>query len=259
MVNSWITKSIELANMKNYLDRLHAVYPLEIGGERDIDASSINAIQTAHRNQDAISLVKALLDLDRFPIDYPYASLVRQKTNLIELNPETIKMIAIPLLRMDFSKLLTHCMTPKPANTKMGPLFHNYVRSLGYPILSNSDFEDAHGIAFLDGTDRDLQIYANNELDCSLRKGLDALFKIDDDFYIGEAKFFSSGGGNQAKAFDEALDFLGAHRGTATRIAILDGVVWFDNLNQKMQREIRRQDSVALSALLLKDYIDSVS
>jgi len=259
MVNPWITKSIELANKKNYLDRLYEVYPLEIGDERDLDSTSLSLIQKAHKTKNGIELITALLSLDRFPIDYPYASLLRQKPELMKLNSKTTKQIVDPLLKMDLSKLLTRCMTPKPANTQMGPLFHNFVRKLGYPVLSNSEFEDAKGIAFLEGTDRDLQIYANSELDCALSKGLDVLFKAKGKFYIGEAKFLSSSGGNQNKSFNEALTFLGAHKGDATRIAILDGVVWFDNLNQMMQKEIKHQDGTALSALLLKDYIVSVS
>lgn len=259
MVNEWTKKSIELANKKNYLDQLYDVYPLEIGPERHIDASLIKNVQKAHKEKTGLNLISSLLELERFPIDYPYASMFRQNSDLLKLNPHTTERIATPLLQMDFSKLLTLCMIPKAPNTQMGPLFHNYVKRLGYPILSNSEFEDAKGVAFLEGSDKDLQIYANQELDCALRKGLDLLFKVRGEYFIGEAKFLGSSGGNQNKSFDEALDFLGAHRGNATRTAVLDGVVWFENLNQKMQREIRKQDSVALSALLLKDYVESVS
>lgn len=259
MVNEWIRKSIELANKKDYLDRLYTAYPLMIGEERHLAPSDFAVIQKAYNDKDGTALVKALLNLKRFPIDYPYASLIRLKPDLHDLNPETVQRIAEPMLKMDFNKLLTRCMTPKSANTQMGPLFRKWMRTLRYPVLSNSDFEDAKGVAFLEGSDKDLQIYANQELDCALRKGLDLLFKVDGQFYIGEAKFFGSSGGNQNKSFDEALDFLGAHRGNATRIAVLDGAVWLDNLKQKMQREIRKQDSVALSALLLKDYVESVS
>ena len=259
MVNEWITKSIQLANTTNYLDRLADVYPLEIGGERQLDPILSITMQRAYSSRDGVALVKCLLEAERFPIDYPYASLMRSKPGLFNNNPQIVNKIAQPLLNMDFSKLLTRCMTPKAANTQMGPLFHNWLRTLGYPFLTNSDFEDAEGIVFMDGTDKDLQIYANNELDCSLRKGLDVLFKVNGRFYIGEAKFLGSTGGNQNKSFDEALDFLGAHRGSATRIVILDGVVWLDNLNQKIQREIRQQNGVALSALLLNDYIHTLS
>ncbi len=258
MVNEWVVRSIEVANRENYLDQLYEVYPLDFGEERLIPAGTIDAIQQAHNARDGVALVRELLRIERFPIGYPYATLLRQRLRLADLNPQTMQRIARHLLDMEFSRLLAHCMTPKPANTRIGPMFRNYVRDLGYPILERTAFDSSNGVAFLDGSDRTLKQYANAQLDCGLRKGLDLLFKTRRGYFIGEAKFFSSSGGNQNNKLDEALDFLGGHVGNAARIAVLDGTLWFDGINQKLQREIRQVDAVAVSALLVGDYIESV-
>ncbi len=78
MVNEWIKRSMELANKINYLDRLHTVYPLEIGPERHVDTNLIKDIQKAHSDKNGVGLISSLLELDRFPIDYPYASMFRR-------------------------------------------------------------------------------------------------------------------------------------------------------------------------------------
>lgn len=259
MVNAWIEKSRALANSTDYLDALAAVYPVELGGRRPLAQATREDITRLHQAGDGPGLVTTLLDLERFPIDFPFAALLKSNPGLARLNPRTVEKIAQPLLSMHIEELLTLCTLPKPANTQMGPMFRKFVRDrLDLPFLKEAEFEAHRGVAFLDGGDRELQNYANRPdgLDCSLRKGLDFLFKTaSGDHYIGEAKFFSSTGGNQNHAFDEALDFLGHHRGLATRMVVLDGVVWFDNMQQRMQREIVRQNAIALSSLLLRDFV----
>ena len=74
---------------------------------------------------------------------------------------------------------------------------------------------------------------------------------------IGEAKFLTDYGGHQNAQFEDALRLLRGKKGDAVRIAVLDGVVWIKD-STKMYRSICELPKVALTALLLKDFLESV-
>ena len=52
------------------------------------------------------------------------------------------------------------------------------------------------------------------------------------------------------------MQFIQTVHGDATRIAIMDRVVWLDTGN-RMNVEIRRCESIAMSSLLLEDFLES--
>ena len=84
------------------------------------------------------------------------------------------------------------------------------------------------------------------------------LFKVKGEYVIGEAKYVSAFGGNQDAHIEEALDFIHSSRGDAIRIAVLDGVVWYDTKN-KISKRVRRTESIAMSALLLPNFIENLA
>jgi len=110
---------------------------------------------------------------------------------------------------------------------------------------------------FLDATNSLVMEYANRELGCNLRQGRDFLCKVFDRFVIGEARFFSTPGGSQTRDLRSTLDFVRDKTGNAIRVAVLDGVVWFYRSYVYMVSELG-EDEYALSALLLKDFLESL-
>ncbi len=63
-------------------------------------------------------------------------------------------------------------------------------------------------------------------------------------------------GGHQNAQFADALSLLRGTEGNATRVAVLDGVVWIRD-KTRMYRMVSSLDrEIALSALLLRDFLD---
>ncbi|MEW6685340.1 MAG: type II restriction endonuclease [Candidatus Edwardsbacteria bacterium] len=88
-------------------------------------------------------------------------------------------------------------------------------------------------------------------------KGPDFLAKVKDIYVIGEAKFLTDYGGAQNANFEDALRLLKEKEGKAIRIAVLDGVVWIKD-STKMFRTVCELEETALTALLLKDFLEGV-
>ena len=87
-------------------------------------------------------------------------------------------------------------------------------------------------------------------------KGLDIVAKVDTRYVIGEAKFLTDFGGHQNAQFRDALALLKEYHGNAEAIAILDRVVWIRG-GHKMFRTVTAQEKPVLSALLLKEFLES--
>ena len=94
---------------------------------------------------------------------------------------------------------------------------------MGYPVVDEDEFLSSEkGILILEGGDRTLTKFAREKLGCRLSKGIDIVFKKNNKYYIGEAKFLTTPGGEQDRGFDDASAFIHEKSGNATRIAILD-------------------------------------
>lgn len=244
------------------------IYDVSAVAPRQVVASRITDIVSAHEKKDHYKLVTTLLQLDKFPIDDIYVGFMRQYKDAPKLNRKTVERISKRLLAMPVEDVIKLCRQPMVDNRRMGELFHNWLLKLPYPKLDEDSFlkleaqADLKGkkssVLMLDGSRKDFRDFANRHLGCGLEKELDILFKVKGQYIIGEAKFFSGFGGHQNDQFLDAVDnFLLKTQGNATRIAVLDGVVWLDGQN-KMCLKIRRQESLAMSALLLQDFITSI-
>jgi len=116
--------------------------------------------------------------------------------------------------------------------------------------------------------------------------GLDLMCKISKKdksvaYIVGEAKFLSDSGGSQKKQRDAAWGLaidknlggeLAGNRGAnwnpkkqdVRLLAILDGICWIEDNNNKFTKPLKslmkrgKEDNLAMSALLLKDFFDSV-
>ena len=263
-----IRESITLTSKEGYLDNLFQIYNVAQMSERDISRQMIADITQAYASQDPINLVKLLLKLEKFPVDDIYIGILRKSEEVIKNNPETVKRIGNRLLSMAIEDLLKRCKQPMVDNRRMGELFHKWFTNLPYPKVSEETFlnineftdvqGNTHRIMLLDGSRKDYKEFANRNLGCGLDKELDILIKVNGTFIIGEAKYFSDFGGHQMGQFKDAIDeFLFSTQGSATRIAILDGVVWLDT-NNEMNRKIRNLENIAMSALLFPKFLQDI-
>jgi len=256
-MNRWVKKSIEVANAPGYLDRLSEVYPVTREAERVLPLEIKTQLKDAYDERDGIHLLRILLELGKFPIKDPYVAFLRRKDIFVTYNPNVTDRLAETLFSMSFDELIRGCEEPKEFNRQMGTLFGKWLPKLGYPFLSEQEFDRYEGIAFLLGSDAEKMNYANRILKCNLRKGLDLLAKAGSNHIVGEAKFLTDSGGHQNAQFEDALRLVLGKDGRAIRIAVLDGVVWITG-NTKMFRRVSGLEENILSALLLKEFLESL-
>jgi len=257
-MNEWVRKSIEIANSPGYLDKLQEVYPVVQETEREIALEVKKKLKQSYNSGDDITLIKKLLDLPKFPINDPYVAFLRKNEIFLQYNPQTVDRIAKKIRAMGFEAIIEGIGEPKIATKQFGTLFKRWIPKISYPLLLEADFEIYdNGIAFLQGGDAQLKDFANRKLGCNLDKGPDFLGKVRKTYVIGEAKFLTDYGGAQNVNFEDALRLLRGKKGEAIRVAILDGVVWIKN-RTKMYRTVCELEETALTALLLKKFLESL-
>ena len=256
-MNKWIQKSIKLANSQGYLDRLFKIYPIETGDPRQIPETLKKEIQKAFKDKNKVELIKKLLKLPKFPIDDPYIASIRRHPFLLQKNPETIERITRKLFSMDVETILNLGSSSKSPSRQLGHSFKRWLRTLNYPFLNKDEFVNHKGVAFLEGSDKKLKQFAVEELGVKeLKKGIDFVLKTKNKFILGEAKFLTDYGGTQNNQFRDAISVAKIKRGNIVGIAVLDGIVWFES-NAYMHRTVKSTDGIALSALLLEEFIRS--
>ena len=256
-MNEWVRKSIKIANSPGYLDKLHEVYPVVQEAEREISQDVKKELKRIYNSNDDLTLVKTLLDLPKFPVKDPYVAFLRKNEVFLKYNPFTVNRIAKRIRSMGFEAMIESIEEPKEFNRQIGTLFKKWLPKIGYPLLPKSEFEMYEGIAFLQGSNGQLKDFANRKLGCDLDKGPDFLAKARDIYVIGEAKFLTDYGGHQNAQFEDALRLVRGKKGEAVRIAVLDGVVWNKD-STKMYRTVCELEEVTLTALLLKNFLESV-
>ncbi|MDI6788907.1 MAG: restriction endonuclease, partial [Planctomycetota bacterium] len=183
---------------------------------------------------------------------------LRKDDKFLDYNPQTIKRIAERILKNGFDTMIKGIEEPKEFNRQIGTLFKKYIIKIGYLVLPPAEFKNYRGIAFLKGSEKELKDYANDELDCRLKKEPDLLAKAGNKYVIGEAKFLTDVGGHQNAQFADALALIKSQSGSAIRIAILDGVVWIKG-GSKMFRQVNRLPKPVMTALLLKEFLENIN
>lgn len=264
MVNPMITKSIRLATDPGYIDKLSAIYNVSSVERRNYPKQTLDEIVELHKAKNDKELVAKLLELEKFPFDDINTGFLREYPDALSTNPKTVARIAKRLYQCDKDELLNLILQPKVDNRRMGELFHNWLHSRDYQKVPWDTFkqmdsvQDLEGnqrkVLMLDGSRSDWKRFANNELGCGFEKEPDILLKVSGQYIVGEAKYFGNYGGNQDRQFDDAESILLSTQGNATRIALLDGVVWLDTGN-RMCEKIRRSNGLAMSALLFEQFI----
>ena len=257
-MNKWLKKSIELAEQKDYLDRLQDVYKLPVNKKRQLDETVWQNVLHSFKNSDDQNLLKALLQLELFPIKHSFVSYLRRDSSAIDQNPKTIAEIAGILYSMGIEEIKVRCEEPKETNRQIGPLFSNFLTNTDFGIkkLSLEQFEATTEDALLMGSDNVQKKYAAEKLGYKRNKGLDFLARINNKCIIGEAKFLTDFGGHQNAQLDDAFSTLKAETENAETILILDGVLYIPNTGKMYQTITHKYcNENIMSAVLLKEYI----
>ncbi len=255
----WIQKSLDCVNGDGYLEKLVDIYPINKNDFRDIDETLIKSIIQNFNNRDPIGLVKSCLYLEKFPINNPYISILRNN-EIFNKNIEVVKTIGDILLNMSFDELETLIKAPKSGSRQLGNSFRSWLKNkYENNFLSFDKFENYRGndIRFLDGGDNTLKQYIDRNFGINTEKGLDLVFKKNRKTYFGEAKFITDSGGGQTNQLNIALDIARMDSNTIGTIAIIDGIAWVDNSYLKKIKEQAVNKNV-LTALLLPEYISNL-
>lgn len=222
---------------------------------REIPQELRNNIHGAYQQRDRQRFLRELLRLEKFPIDDPYVAFMRRKRTALEENPETVERLADFLRGIPFEKLMEMCEEPKVPNRQMGPLFGRWLEGLCYPILSEEEFLQYHGIAFLRGSQTEVRHFADNVLGCNLEKNPDLVARAGQQYLVAEGKFITDYGGHQYTQFGDALTLVRGEGGKALRVLILDGVVWLRNKTRTF-RTVSQEERILLSALLFNEFLN---
>lgn len=254
-MNKWIKESIKLVNSPGYLDKLFNIYPISIGNDRQIDGPLLRKIYSSFDQNDNKELVKILLELEKFPIDYPYIASIRKHPHLIEKNPATINRIGNILHSIGIESIIEITKRPKTVSRQLGNVFQTWLKKLKFPYLNCDQFLNCKDVALLAGNDKILGKFAEEELNIKkLVKGLDFILKIKNKYYLGEAKFLTDYGGTQDNQFNLAINVAKIKKENIVGIAVLDGILWFES-NGYMYKTIKSFNGFVMSGLLFEDFI----
>jgi hypothetical protein len=258
-VNKWVEKSIEIANSAEYLDKLSEVYEMQSNPERPLKKDIVAKIKEAFDKNNEKELIELLIENAAvFPVKDSYIGFLRKKERAIDENPKTIERIAERLRHLGFEKMIQEASRPKETNRQLGNAFKKWLYTLGYDVAEEDVFCKVNNrTMILKGGDKSLASFAKEKLGCELKKGIDFVIKKNDKYVIGEAKFLTTPGGEQDRGFDDAQSFVHEKSGKAIRIAILDGYIWLETLSG-IHNKIRQSDDNIMSALLLKEFIESL-
>lgn len=257
-MNYWTQLSIEYANQRNYLDDLFQVYPTIPEGIRDIEKSNWANIEKAFIKKNNDTLIRELLKLELFPIKDSYIAYFKRDMSAINRNPKTINRICGRLYEMGLNKIFERCSEPKETNRQIGPLFRRWLnsRALGIQPISLEEFTKNKKDAILNGSDNQLLDFARDKLNYNHAKGLDFIGRFNEKYVIGEAKFLTDFGGHQNAQFNDAISTIQTKNVKATKIAILDGVLYIKGTN-KMYKDITTtyKDHNIMSSLVLREFL----
>jgi Tsp45I type II restriction enzyme len=257
-MNRWIELSIEYANQRSYLDDLFHVYPTIPDGIRAIDKVKWKAVEAAFDERDNLALLKTLLDFDLFPIKDSYVAYLKRDRQAIERNPSTVARLCGRLYEMGLDRIYERCSEPKETNRQIGPLFRRWLKNkaLGIEPVGLDEFVGSDDNAILDAGDAELMEFAREHLNYNHPKGLDLVAHFNKQYVIGEAKFLTDFGGHQNAQFNDALSTLHAEAVRATKVAILDGVLYIKGGNG-MHRALTTTlaEETIMSSLVLREFL----
>lgn len=256
-MNPWSKKTLNLVNRGDYLDRLMEVYPNESAQREAMQPEALAELRTAFDAKDDQRLLNTLLDLEKFPYKDSYVGFLRRKRDAIARNPKTVNRICRLLYGMGVDSVIDGISMPKEANTRRGSQFRDWAKST-FRWVSAEEFKSStSGIVLLDANETEARDICNRLMGVGISKRPDLVAKVKRRYVVGEAKFLSSTGGNQGRAFDDGMLLASNTTGTAFKVFILDGVHWIETGSEQYKR-IEHGSIPVFSVLLLSDYLRSL-
>jgi len=256
-VNEWAKKTLEVVRTENYLDRLQRIYPNIENPPRTINDEIKLLIKIAFDGRNGESLLNILLDLKKFPYKDSYVAFLRKDRGAIDRNPETTSRICNKLYRMGFEKIIKGITKPKETNTQRGPQFRNWTKERFRWVDVDAFRASSKGIVLLQASEKIARDFCNQEMGIGISKRPDMVAKSNACYVIGEAKFLSSGGGNQGRSFDDGMALATNNQGSAFKVFLLDGIHWIDTGSDQYRR-IEYSTAAVFSALLLEEFLESI-
>lgn len=272
-MNIWTSKSIELANQRDYLDQLFKVYPMSTNLNREITKTDEIELRNFIQNRNNTELIKFLLEQVKnkklvFPFKDSYVRYLFNDFSAIERNPQTVNRLAGKIYSMGADETLKAMIRPKETNQQIGPLFKNWIDKGVFGVRVVSDAKEFissnENIIFNSGDGAMVQL-ARNYLGYNRirEKGLDFIAKFNGKYVLGEAKFISDLGGNQNNQLDDAIGTMRSNMNIidseVIAIAIVDGTPYIRNNGKQHKILTSASDNeVIISSLLLSDYLFSL-
>jgi hypothetical protein len=146
---------------------------------------------------------------------------------------------------------------PKEANTTRGNQFGSWLRERFRYVDLEGFKKSKSGVVILDTNELDAKNFCNTEMGIGISKRPDLVAKAGRRYVVGEAKFLSSTGGNQGRAFDDGINLANNASGHAYKVFILDGIHWIERGSDQFRR-IEHSSSSIFSVLLLKEFLESL-
>jgi len=253
---SWAEQSFRLVARGGYLDRLAEIYIPPEPSRRSFSQDQYQELKLAFNSDDA-TLLKCILGFEKFPVNDPYISFLRLRPEEIRKSPKTLRRICKHLRKLGLDKVVEGLTEPKQFNRQMGAMFNHWLHQKYQFEADENEFTRAREkVILLDGSGEKLRQFAN-QIGCGIQKQPDFVAKVNKRFVIGEAKFIGSEGGNQNRAFDDAIKLASSSFKQSVSVAILDGIIWIPDSGQ-MARRLKNFSGNALSALLIDNFFDEL-
>lgn len=137
--------------------------------------------------------------------------------------------------------------------------------TIGVPVFKScEEFLRHEGNCILNISDAEMKKFAEEHLGFKRDKGIDFIAKFNGKYIVAEAKFITDFGGHQNAQFDDAVRTMQSSfedkkaDSEVIPIAVMDGVL-FKKGKSKMYRYLQEYtDEVIISALLLKEFLNTV-
>ncbi len=158
---------------------------------------------------------------------------------------------------MGIDNVIEGVTQPKEANTRRGNQFSDWIKK-EFKFVNKIQFQaSTKGIVILNANELESRNFCNTVMGVGISKRPDLVAKSGKHYVVGEAKFLSSTGGNQGRAFDDGMALATNASGNAYKVFILDGIHWIEQGSDQFQK-IQYGNSAVFSALLLKEFLESV-
>lgn len=256
-MNNWGRRTLDLVTNQNYLDELQRVYPHE-DAERDVSEETIAEIRRLFSARDNAGLLNALLDLEKFPYKDSYVGFLRRDRAAITRNPETVRRISDRLYSMGIEGVINGATAPKEANQRRGNQFGDWMRATFESVGTDEFRRSTTGIKILNATELEARNFCNTVMGIGISKRPDIVAKAGRHYVVGEAKFLSSTGGNQGRAFDDGMHLATNSTGTAHKVFVLDGIHWIERGSDQYRR-IDHSTAAVFSVLLLQEFLNDLA